>query len=149
MAVTVVAILSSGWALWLMSDRPALALALGLLCLAVLLIGLSRRQSVPVGFMQVDDLGRVFWRPGHGDDPAHSAESAAVGLAGKGDLMVPAKWHRAERSVWIRLEVDSLKSSPANKSLPLDLRIQASGTSADDWAALQRWLVWMERGKSH
>jgi hypothetical protein len=148
-SVTVVAILSSGWALWLMSDRPALALALGIVCVAVLLIGLSRRQSAPVGFMQVDDLGRVFWRPARDDEDAKHAQPANTGLAGKGDLMVPAKWHRAERSVWIRLETDSSTSSPASRSIPLDLRIQASGTSADNWAALQRWLVWMERGKSH
>lgn len=143
-----VAILSSGWALWLLSDRPALALALGLLCVAILLIGLSKRHSAPVGFIQVDDLGRVFWRPGHGDHAQHDEPSTA-GLAGKGDLMVPAKWHRAERSVWIRLEADSSKTPLARTPIPLDLRIEASGTSADDWGALQRWLVWMERGKPH
>jgi hypothetical protein len=146
--VIVMAVLSSGWALWLMSDRPALALALGLLCVAVILIGMTRRHSAPAGVMQVDDLGRVFWQARQNDGRAHGDEPSAAGLARKGEPMVPSKWHRAEGSVWIRLESDRVESSPANKSNPIDLKVQASGTSADDWAALQRWLVWMERGKS-
>ncbi|MBU6190302.1 MAG: hypothetical protein KGR68_13375 [Betaproteobacteria bacterium] len=141
-----VAVLSSGWALWLMRDRPALALALGLLCVAVLVIGLRRRPFATVGFMQVDDLGRVFWRPGRVDQAFHDAPStAAAGI--KGTLMLPAQWHRAERSVWIRLEPDHSQATSSASGTPLDLRISASDASAEEWAALQRWLLWLERGK--
>lgn len=129
-----------------MRDRPALAVALGLLCVAVLVIGLRRRHFAPVGFMQVDDLGRVFWRPGRDEralDNVPSTDAAAI----RGALMLPARWHRAERSVWIRLEADHSQSSSPATGMPLNLRISASDASAEEWAALQRWLLWLERGK--
>ena len=139
------AVLSSVWALWLMQDRPTLAVALGIVCAAVLVVGLSKRHPAPAGLMQVDDLGRVFWRSIPVDRARGGDPSAEQG--GRGDLMVPSKWHRAERSVWIRLEADGSSVFPENKAMLLDLRIAASGASAEDWAALQRWLVWLERGK--
>jgi hypothetical protein len=92
----------------------------------VLVLGLRKKPQAAVGTLQVDDLGRVFWN---------------------GSSMQPRQWHRTERSVWIRLEPDAnLALADGERStLTAEVFAAASTMAAEDWAALQRWLVWLER----
>ncbi len=121
------ALLATAWALWLVRDRPAVAVTLVLVCAVVLVMGLRKKPQAAVGTLQVDDLGRVFWN---------------------GAVMRARQWQRAERSVWIRLEPDfnGAAASVQRSSAPVDVFAAASMTTSEDWAALQRWLVWLERG---
>lgn len=138
---------ASGWAIWLTRDRPALALALGFVCASALVIALRRSTAAPVGELRVDDHGRVFW----GLQPriASMRETSPDKSSPQGWAMVPVTWQRAERSVWIRLQPDTKVAATSGAPRALDLRLAASGASPDDWAALQRWMIWMERGRSN
>ena len=133
------------WALWLTTDRPALALALGLFSVVALLIALRRSAAAPVGELRIDDHGHVFWRRQIGN--AFTRETSPDEWSPQWWLMVPVRWQRAEGSVWIQLQTDARADAPSGTPLALDLRLAASGASPDDWAALQRWMIWMERGR--
>lgn len=115
------------WALWMVRERPLVAAGLALACGALFLIGLRMRRAPAVGLLQVDDLGRVFW---------------------SGTEMRVERWQRAERSVWIQLSEPA--RTPADEQLPAARQVHLTASShactAETWAALQRWLVWLERG---
>jgi len=145
MTVAAAAVLASGWALWLMRDRPALAAALGLFCLALLFIGLRRPAASIAGVLQVDDLGRPFWCASHAASK-HSPFTANLDRSGVRGVVI-SKWQRSERSAWLRLLPEPSQSQSASPSERIDLAVYSSDTSPEAWAALQRWLVWLERGQ--
>ncbi len=112
-----------------MRDRALLAFGLALVCTVVLVVGLRRKPVAAVGTLQVDDLGRPFWN---------------------GSAARLTQWQRQERSVWIQLapeRSESGASAPARERL-INLTLSAADTSSDAWAALHRWLVWLERGRT-
>jgi len=145
-AVTVVAVLASGWALWLMRDRPALSAALGLFCVALLLIGLRKPAAHAIGTLQVDDLGRPFWR----SSPSTSASASSAADLNEPSVrgMVVSQWQRTDGSAWLRLLPEAAESQSGAQTMRIDLAVRSSDTSPEIWAALQRWLVWLERGQS-
>ncbi|MEY3664517.1 MAG: hypothetical protein RLZZ153_699 [Pseudomonadota bacterium] len=115
------------------------ALALGLInadlklwSLIVLGLGLALTGWVgfrpgipgPVGLLEVDAAGAVKWSDGRG-------------------LSVPARassWRRGSSLVWLQLQDPSQHR--------LDLLISRRQCTDQQWSALARWLLWLERGSS-
>jgi hypothetical protein len=124
---SLVALVGTGGALWLVRDRLMVVALLALGCAGLLIIGLRTRPAPAVGILQVDDLGRVFWN---------------------GTAMQIARWQRSERSVWIRLcdQKEDAGREPNAAVGQLDVTAAATACSPESWAALQRWLTWLERG---
>ncbi len=126
---TTAALLGIGLSAWLARDAGSpvlIALASGL----ALLGWLARRRPVAVqGVLSVDDQGRPCWRSDDSAGPSTGAAQPCTVLA----------WRKSSGSVWIRLSVDSRAS--------VDLFVRQADPQADEhWAALQRWLLWLERG---
>lgn len=105
--------------LWLLG---VIALGLGLALTGWL--GLRPGVPGPVGLLAVDSTGLVHWSDGRGVRVLARASS----------------WRRGSSLVWLQLQDESEHR--------LDLLISRRQCTDEQWSALARWLLWLERGSS-
>lgn len=86
--------------------------------------GLRRGHPGPVGQLSVDAEGTAQWLASEGDPVAAGVRA----------------WRRGRSLVWIQLRDSSDR--------PLDLLIGRHQCAESQWSALNRWLLWLERGSS-
>lgn len=150
-------VLASGWSVWLAWDQPALSAFSALGGFVGLLLALRRGKQAAWGTLRVDAQGHAFWRDARAAPAPHPAvDIAAHHTSGAVEQPVTVpRWHRSEHSVWIRIDRSRLGApgSVGNENAPrgslsADLSINSQQVSPGQWAALQRWLLWMERGAS-
>lgn len=121
--------------------------------LAYLIIGRmgSAGGETGCGVLQVDARGRTFWIPGadfvapgwpsSGGYPSGPGRSGLSLSCDRAAIEVGvARWHRREADAWIRL-VPLAADSPR----PVDLTLVEREFDAQEWAAVCRWLMWLER----
>jgi hypothetical protein len=86
--------------------------------------GLRPGAPGPVGLLTVDAVGLVQWADQRGLTVSARASS----------------WRRGSSLIWLQLQDQSGHS--------LDLLIGRAQCSDEQWSALSRWLLWMERGST-
>lgn len=166
-AASVFLLVASVWSFVLLDrggwdrDLAPWLIVLGMLGLAGTVVASLRlggvkpvRGSAGCGVLHVDARGRTFWIP-EAASPVPGVQPSGPDFTGSSHRglsltrnseaieVAVARWQRGEARAWIRLV-----PLAADATCPVDLTLVARELNVRDWAAVCRWLMWLERRAS-